>query len=147
MSFICDVMLGKLAKYLRLLGFDTLYIRSPEGLKDHEYLDGQRYYLTRRRKKTGYERTVYIRSELPLEQLKEIKELIRPHVKPEAMLNRCIECNRQLVDVDKRDVEALVPEFVFHNYGQFKVCPSCKRVYWEGSHTVSISHMLKEVLD
>lgn len=147
MSFVCDVMLGKLAKYLRLLGFDAIFIRNPEVLKCHGYLDGRRYYLTRRRKKTGYERTVYIGSEVPLQQLREIKTLIKPHVRPDAVLNRCIECNTELVHVDKKDVEPLVPEFVFHHYERFKRCPSCERVYWEGSHTVSISDILREVLN
>lgn len=147
MSFICDVMLGRLARYLRILGFDTVYIRHPDALADFRKHDNDRLFLTRRRGKIDYPRTLRIKSEVPAEQLKEIKELIKPHIVQDAVLNRCIECNRQLVDVDKGDIEALVPEFVFHTYARFKICPSCKRVYWEGTHTVSISSMIREILE
>ncbi len=147
MNFICDVMLGKLAKYLRILGFDTIYIKNARAIEDYKRLKSERLFLTRRTKETGYERTVHIKSEVPLEQLREIKGLIRPHVKSGAVLNRCIECNNELVDVDKKDIEPLVPEFVFHTYVRFRMCPSCKRIYWEGSHTTGMAAMVKEVME
>ncbi len=147
MNFVCDVMLGKLAKYLRVLGFDTIYIRRPEALEDFKRAKSERFFLTRRKRETGYRKTVHINSELPLQQLRELKGLIRPYVKDGAVLNRCIECNEELVDVEKADVEPLVPEFVFHAYERFRMCPSCGKVYWEGSHAASMSALIKEILD
>jgi hypothetical protein len=62
-------------------------------------------------------------------------------------MNRCIECNVQLIDVEKNSIEQKVPEFVFHQYGQFRECPQCGKVYWEGSHTTAMSRLVKDIMD
>ncbi|OPY69219.1 MAG: hypothetical protein A4E57_01307 [Syntrophorhabdaceae bacterium PtaU1.Bin034] len=146
MRFICDIMFGKLAKYLRILGFDAVYEKNPAALEHYRLHEPDRIFLTRRRKTTGFPNTVHIESEITREQLKEIKGLIRSGIKKENVLNRCIECNRELVDVDKTEIERSVPEFVYHNYTCFKACPSCKKVYWEGSHTTGMEELIKEIL-
>ena len=49
-------------------------------------------------------------------------------------MTRCIECNTLLESAEKADIEARVPEYIYHHHEEFKVCPSCKKVYWEGTH-------------
>jgi hypothetical protein len=147
MKFVCDAMLGKLAKYLRILGLDAEYIKD---LKDLKHYNGQTdapYFLTRTTRKMAYERTIFIRSDKVKEQLHEIKEMIRPFIDHDKIMNRCIECNVQLMNVQKNNIEQKVPEFVFHQYGQFRECPKCGKVYWEGSHTTGMKRLIQEIME
>jgi uncharacterized protein with PIN domain len=146
MRFICDVMLGKLAKRLRLLGFDTIYARSSGALEELKGKEGDRVLLTRRSTMEGCTGTVRVESERVAEQLREIRGLIGPAIDKGRVFGRCTECNAELIEVEKTEIESLVPEFVYHTHARFRVCPSCKRVYWEGSHTESMKWMLKELL-
>ncbi len=146
MRFVGDAMLGKLAKYLRLLGFDAAYAANPAALERIRLHEGDRVLLTRRKGPTRFPTTILIHSEIAREQLKELKALIKPAIRRDAVFNRCLECNAELVEADKADIEPDVPEFVFHHYTHFKRCPSCKRVYWEGSHTVGMEALLEEML-
>ncbi len=145
MRFVCDVMLGKLAKYLRILGFDALYLRNLNLLDHYEGEDDPRYFLTRRRKALVYKRTIYLKGERVREQLKELRELIKLYVDPNKFLARCINCNLPLVGVEKETIEHRVPEFVFHTYNAFKICPNCQRVYWAGTHTERMAELIGEV--
>ncbi len=148
MRLVCDAMLGKLARYLRMLGLDAAYAPNRAALERIRQSDPDRVLLTRRRsgRPSGFARTVRIGSEIAREQLKEVKPLIAPHLSRETVFSRCIECNVVLADVDKRDIEPSVPEFVYHNYTRFKTCPSCKRVYWEGSHSKGMEALIEEIL-
>ncbi len=146
MRFVCDQMLGKLAKYLRILGFDAAYAASRAALDRYRTHEGDRVLLTRRKGASRFAKTVHINSEITREQLREIKALVKPAVSANAVFGRCIECNVELIEADKMDIEPLVPEFVYHHYTRFKICPSCKRVYWEGSHTSGMTALLEEML-
>jgi len=146
MKFVCDAMLGKLAKYLRLLGFDASYARNKAALEYWLSQDPDRVLLTRRSGTEFSSPTIHIRSELIREQLDEIKGLIKAGFNGDTALNRCIECNVPLAEVDKTDIESLVPEFVYHSYAKFRICPSCKRVYWDGSHAKGMGELIKEIL-
>ena len=141
MRFVCDVMLGKLARYLRMLGLDAPYISNPAQLKSYANKSSDTVFLTRRSlKDTKHGNKILIKSELIDEQLEEIKEVIKPLIKSDKMMSRCIECNTPLVGVDKYEIERFVPEYVFHRYNAFSVCTACKKVYWKGSHT---EHMME----
>ena len=145
MRFACDVMLGKLARYLRILGFDATYLLGKVDPCDLCDKEDPRVFLTRRRKAFVSERTIYIRAENVREQLKEIKGLIKPFIDPDKLLGRCIDCNVPLTDVKKEIIEHRVPEFVFHTYNAFKVCPRCDSVYWAGTHTEQMAALIEEV--
>ncbi len=88
MRFICDVMLGRLAKYLRILGFDAEYARNEAALKRYGQEADDRIFLTRRAKRTRFTKTVRIRSEQTREQLREIKELIRSDLRYRARIQQ-----------------------------------------------------------
>ncbi len=146
MRFVCDVMLGKLAKYLRVLGFDTIYLRNESFLADQARSEDPPYFITRRRKALAYERTIYVKSEHAREQLKELREWIKPFFNRETALARCIACNMPLVDIEKEAVEHRVPEFVFHAYSVFKTCPRCRRIYWAGTHAENMADLIQEIM-
>lgn len=90
---------------------------------------------------------VVLHSELTRRQLAELKVFLKPLIDPKKVLNRCIECNVLLEDIEKGEAEHRVPEFVFHRYARFKRCFLCGRIYWEGSHARNMSGLLKELLE
>jgi hypothetical protein len=147
MKFICDAMLGKLAKYLRILGFDAIYSRNVHILQGFRDSQDPPYFLTRTTKAIPYERIVLIKSDRVRDQINEISHIIRPTIDPARIMNRCIECNVQLIDVGKNSIEQKVPEFVFHQYGQFRECPQCGKVYWEGSHAAAMARFVKDIME
>jgi uncharacterized protein with PIN domain len=137
LKFILDVHLGKLAKYLRLCGFDTYY-RS--GYNDQEIisisLSDKRVILTRdigllknKQVTHGY----WIRSQHPDEQLKEVFK--RLDLKNQIRLfTRCAECNGILFDVPKEEILYRLLPKTRKYYQEYKKCPGCDRIYWKGSH-------------
>lgn len=146
MKFICDTMLGKLAKYLRILGFDAIYIKNVKMSQSFKGSSDPPFFLTRSTKAIPYDRVVLIKSDKVRDQIEEISSIIRPCIDPARIMNRCIECNVQLSDVAKESIEQKVPEFIFHRYGQFRECPQCGKVYWEGSHTTSMTRLIEEIM-
>jgi uncharacterized protein len=145
--FVCDVMLGKLAKYLRLLGLDAVYLRDLSQLKNMSESALPWIFITRRTRFAGSHRTLVVHSDLTRGQVAELKDILKPLIDRSQVLNRCIECNELLEDIERTEVEHRVPEFVFHYYRRFRECPSCNRIYWEGSHARHMTNLLKELLD
>ncbi len=149
--FIADAMLGSLARWLRIMGYDVLYSRS--------YTDGQilsiaertgRIILTRdrglysRARRRGL-RAVYISTDRIEERLAELilKAGVRMRLDPSR--SRCPECNAPLVPVrDKEKVRDRVPPGALKTYDVFYVCPRCGRVYWEGGHWNNIRRIARE---
>jgi uncharacterized protein with PIN domain len=141
-------MLGKLVKYLRILGFDTIYIKSMVMLDRYKYEKNPPVFFTKRRlQKPSYPNCIYIGSDNVIDQLAEIKDVIEPYIDMNAMMKRCIRCNSLLDDVKKDDIESLVPEFIFHANDVFKSCPFCKKVYWKGSHIEHMGERVKKIID
>lgn len=146
MKFICDTMLGKLAKYLRILGLDARNAGAAEYLQCHEEMADLPYFLTRSTKTIRGKRVVHIKSDRARDQVKEIREIICPCIDPGKIMKRCIECNTELMDVEKEDIEPQVPEFVYHHYARFRKCSQCGKIYWEGSHTRGMAQLVRDVM-
>ncbi|MDP8011218.1 MAG: DUF5615 family PIN-like protein [Thermoplasmata archaeon] len=146
MKFIVDSMLGKLAKYLRFLGYDTLY---PDNkVTDNEIIETakkeNRILITRDREMASrYEKSFLIRSLDSMEQLKIIVKTF--NLNSDHLLSRCSICNTELIKINKEKVKGKVPENVYKNFNEFFVCPSCGRYYWFGSHAQKIENTLKMV--
>jgi len=149
MKFIADAMLGRLAKWLRLLGFDVLYY--PD-IEDREVikisLEQDRTILTRDTRMLqcrGVRDAVFIRSDHISEQLLEMKDMLALHDLDRG--ERCVACNGNLHTVsDRGEVQDLVPDYVYHNFRSFMRCDGCGKVYWEGSHYKKICERTSEIL-
>jgi uncharacterized protein len=148
-QFIADAMLGRLARWLRFLGFDTLYY--PD-ITDSDLVriarEQNRFILTRDTrlvKMKGLRDYVLISSNDSFQQLFELTEKIQ--LKHFHLFSRCVACNGQLMNVsDKSEVKDAVPEFVFLNYNMFSRCRSCGRIFWEGSHPKKFKAQLSRII-
>ena len=140
-KFILDTMLGELARWLRIMGYDTLYSRvytDNQILRIAErtgrILVTRDWGLYRRARKRGL-RAVYIQGDSIVERLAELRIVLGIDLSLDPSRSRCPECNAPLVRVeDKEQVRDRVPPRSFEVYDVFYVCPRCGRVYWEGSH-------------
>lgn len=149
--FAVDRMLGRLARMLRMLGYDAFYSQqvSPEELRGLAERD-RRLILTRgeverRFPKAARINIISIRSESPPEQLRQVVDEL--HLDWESGLcTRCTECNAEIVGVEKGEVESEVPPRVFQAYSEFYRCRGCGRVYWRGSHFERIKKNLELIL-
>ena len=139
-------MLGSLARWLRLAGYDVWYDARAEDreLTRLSRLTG-RVLLTRDRALASSRgiRVLYIQAQKVQEQLAQVLRAFPPQSES-AIQPRCSRCNQPLVEVDKYEVEGLVPPFVWVNQQRFWRCPVCHNVYWRGSHWQHFSLCLRE---
>ena len=142
MRFICDNTLGKLTKYLRILGFDTILLHDSNTLNEYRNLDIHPLFFTKKTKHPAYESTVVIHANRIEEQFKEIEDIIRPHIDSRMLMTRCIECNTLLRSVQKEEIESRIPEYIYHHHEKFMVCPSCNKIFWEGTHAEHIKEWI-----
>ncbi len=132
---LADGMLGRLARWLRLQGYDTAYDNRADDLQlAHRARAEGRVLLTRDHELAARRglRTLLIESEVLEEQLRQVRETLGPP--PEPALLRCSVCNAVLEPVDDAQVADCVPPYVLRSHKEFKRCPGCGRVYWAGSH-------------
>lgn len=146
--FVLDVHLGRLAAYLRMLGFDTLYKNDyDDPLLADISADEQRILLTcdrlllmRKQVTHGY----FVRSRQPQQQLLEILSRfdLFDNLRP---FTRCIHCNGKTRAVNKQSIEKqLLPKTIKY-YEEFYQCESCEKIYWQGSHYQKMQHMINKV--
>jgi uncharacterized protein with PIN domain len=143
--FLADRMVGRLGRWLRILGYDTISLPqlSPIGLLREGRKQG-RIILTRdtrllRRKDTPP--LVFIASDHFREQLRQVIDTLQ--LDPlRKIFTRCAECNQLLEDVAKEDVCGSVPAYVWQTQNEFRRCPECRRLYWGATHK---EHVLQEL--
>ena len=149
MKFICDEMLGRLAKWLRILGFDTLYFKSiadPELLRIS--LQENRILITKDRHLSGrYMLPTYIiiKDDDYLFQLNQIFHELDISTETIALFSRCVECNAPIESVKKYLIKDKVPPFVYAHHSSFYTCPSCHKIFWEGTHRDNAIRKLEEM--
>lgn len=144
-TFVLDVHLGKLARYLRFLGFDTLYRNDydDEELAQISH-DQQRVLLTQDLGLLKRSLVVYgyrVRSADPKTQVKEVLERFDLYsaIVP---FDRCSRCNGQLSPVEKDTILSLIPYFTALHYDEFFQCQSCGQVYWKGAHYQKMQRLI-----
>jgi len=144
--FVADTMLGSLAKWLRVLGYDTHYQRYYDPGVMNEIVKAGALLLSRHREKVHlYTGAVLLHGNNVGEQIAELKE--RLNLKPvrSRWFTRCLICNTLLIVIRMDEVRENVPEYVFHqNVSGIKCCPSCGRYYWPGSHRTNMERQLKK---
>ncbi len=152
--FMVDSNAGKLAKWLRMMGYDTVFFR--EG-GDREMLERARaedrivltrdtHILQRRVVAGGEVKALLLRDDDPERQLKQVVKTFgleyfhRP-------FSLCVECNQPLLPAAPEEVRESVPPYVFRKHQKFFRCPVCRRIYWEGSHKGAVEARLKKLME
>jgi uncharacterized protein len=133
-------MVGKLARWLRVLGVDVLYSNSYEDDEIVRLAEAEnRVILTRdtglvaRRMQAKY---LFIERDQYKEQLRQVLRTF--DLRDFKVFSRCLECNTPLESVDKEEVFERIPPFVYLTQERFATCPTCHRVYWHGTHAEEI---------
>ncbi|MEE8318015.1 MAG: Mut7-C RNAse domain-containing protein [Dehalococcoidales bacterium] len=140
-KFTADHNVGKLARWLRMMGYDTIFF---QGTDDSQMVVGalseDRIVLTRytqiikRRVATsGRLKVILLQSDLPELQIRQVLSTL-PIDAPPQPFSRCLECNQLLEEKSKNQVENRVPPYVFKTQRQYMECPACHRLYWRGTH-------------
>lgn len=145
MKFVADAMLGRLAKWLRILGYDTGYLpASDAGSLLKVAREERRVILTRNRHlppESRNFRILLIESDHWRQQLAEVLRAFR--LRPgQGRFRRCLICNQRLTALEKGQAEGKVPDFVFVHNESFFRCPRCDRIFWQGSHLSSMAEIL-----
>ena len=139
-------MLGKLAKELRMLGYDTLYYRGEDGYPLIKLgREEGRVILTRNRKllpRRPEDHIIRIMEDRPSLQLRELVRQGCVSLNEEKPYSRCLLCNSLLDQIPRDEAEGKVPDFIFYQHKEFSRCPRCLRIYWPGSH---LDHMVEKV--
>jgi len=150
MRFIVDCMLGKLTKWLKILGFDALFFSK---IEDDELLaiarSESRILLTRDTaliQQAKDVETLFLESEEWQDQVQQVLEHfnLRKKVNPHT---RCIDCNVVLKNLPRKNAKNLVSAFVFERADSFALCPDCGRIFWRGTHFKDMEAQIQEILN
>jgi hypothetical protein len=142
--FAADRMLGRLARWLRILGHDVAYgphLCGPTlvacARREGRVILTRDTHLTRRRELPSH---LFLRSDHFRDQLREVDAALP--LGGAGLLSRCLDCNRSLEVVARETVRDRVPPFVFETAERFERCPGCSRLYWPATHR---AHVLREL--
>lgn len=137
MKFILTKELGRLATWLRILGYDADFYRQDNlSTLIITALRQERIILTRNTRMAKYAgpRIVRIESDFVGQQIKQVMANLKLKPQPKDMFTRCVICNIELEDIAKKCVRNKVPEHVYQTQKNFLHCPRCKKIYWQGTH-------------
>ena len=141
-AFVADVMLGRLVRWLRILGFDVLYFhRAPDDFLIYVVLESGRVLITRDKRLA--EEPIIAKMTLLVEDTRlpqQLREFLGRY--PVGGKPRCADCNGLLVEVSREDVVDLVPQYVYLHSPRFWRCASCGKVLWEGTHKKNMLRFL-----
>ena len=154
-KFIADNNVGKLARWLRMVGFDTTLFN---GADDAEMLVAAqtegRIVLTRdtgimerRVMVSGQVKGILIDSDKLDNQTKQVVVALKIGNSDYKPFARCIECNQPLISRAKAEVKEKVPPYVYRTQEQFMECPSCHRIYWKGTHWQEMKHQIDNMIE
>ncbi|MGA1868500.1 MAG: Mut7-C RNAse domain-containing protein [bacterium] len=149
MKFYVDNMLGRLARWLRILGYDAVY--SKTGIKwadiqTDRTLTSEIIILTRNTrlyKNIGTRRALFIKDDHFRLQIRQVVQELGLHFQENIFLSRCVECNIPLSPIKKEKIESRIPEYVFQIQRNFYQCTQCKRIYWPGTHYFQMENEIK----
>lgn len=152
MRFIIDHNVGKLVKWLRMMGYDSLFFGEDDSQMVRQALAEDRILLTRdtgimkrRVVKNGRLKAILMQSEEPEEQIRQLAAAIdlSSRARPFTI---CLECNRELIDRKSAEVKDRVPPYVYKTQTQYMECPECHRIYWRGTHWKAMLNKLQRIV-
>ena len=148
-KFIVDNNVGKLVKWLRIMGYDTLFFNGKNDSRmiatalaeSRIILTRDTQIMKRRVITSGQLKAILIKSDEPELQIHQVINTLdldcqfRP-------FTICLECNQPLLERSKQEVKDLVPPYVFQTQNQYMECPACHRIYWRGTHWQAMTKKL-----
>jgi uncharacterized protein with PIN domain len=150
-KFIVDCNVGKLVKWLRLMGYDTRFFNGSNDshlvatalAEGRVILTRDTQIMQRRVVTSGQLKAVLIQSDEPERQIRQVINTLdlNCQFKPFAI---CLECNQALIERNKDEVKDRVPPYVFQTQNQYMECPACHRIYWRGTHWQAMTKTLKK---
>jgi len=147
-KFLVDASLARLAKWLRLLGYDTAVFQTEAGRALLRQADAEgRIVLTRRRDMTErqFSGILFLITDVVVgKQLKAVVEKFSLQIDRGKMFGICMDCNQKLHSVAREDVRDLVPPYVFENCNTYNRCPCCHKIYWMGTHPRNALNFMKK---
>jgi len=140
-----------LAKGLRMLGYDTVYYRGENAYPLIKLArEEDRVILTRNTKlihKRPEDRIIRIGEDKPLLQLRELIQKKVISLNEENLLSRCLLCNIPIEKIRREEAEGKVPDFIYYQEKKFFQCPTCQRIYWQGSHIENMKKKVEELFE
>ena len=153
MKFIVDSNVGRLARWLRIAGFDTVFINDLDDNRlvrlalseGRVLLTKDTQILKRRLVTSGRLKAILIEDDEVKAQLRQVVKALNlgDKIRPFTL---CLECNQPLVLREKEYVKELVPPYIFQTQPQYMQCPVCQRVYWRGTHWQRMSRELETIV-
>ena len=151
-KFIVDNNVGKLAKWLRIMGYDSLFFNgSDDSRMVATALAEKRVILTRDTQimrrgvvTSGRLKAVLIQSDKPDEQKRQVVEILNLDCQS-GLFTICLECNQPLEERTRQQVKGRVPPYVFQTQDQYVECPACHRIYWKGTHWQAMTRKLEKL--
>jgi len=149
--FIVDANAGKLAKWLRMMGYDTLFFNGPDDgsmvklalAQGRTVITRDTEFMKRRAISSGRVRALLVSGDDPAAQMQAAVTALGLD-KDYRPFTRCLECNAELSSRAKNEVTGSVPKRVYRLQEQYMQCPSCQRIYWRGTHWAAMSRKLTE---
>lgn len=149
LKFLAAENLNRLAKWLRILGYDTLILKNVSFAKVRNIAQKERrIYLTRSSKEAKSPHRfsrLLLKTDNLHKQLCELSSILE--YDQEKAFTRCPICNRQLQNIEPCKIKSRIPRYVFENFQEFRYCRKCGRIFWQGSHYHKMENMLKEIID
>ena len=148
--FAADRTLGKLSKWLRILGFDTIYESDVSSKSFYQQLGQERILLTRierNRRQDSAHKSVFIESNDLFDQLRQVADELGITRADIQAFSICIQCNYALIEIDKETVYGLVPDYIWETHHEFHRCRQCERIYWPGSHIERSMAVIEQLFD
>jgi len=152
--FIVDNNVGKLVKWLRIMGYDTLFFGGSSDSsmitialnEDRVILTRDTQIMKRRVVTSGQLKAILITSDEPERQMRQVIDTLHLNCQFRPF-TLCLECNQPLVERSKEQVKDLVPPYVFQTQSQYVECPACHRIYWRGTHWQAMTKKLKKFMN
>jgi uncharacterized protein with PIN domain len=149
--FIVDANAGKLARWLRMMGYDTLFFNgSDDGsmvklalAQGRTVITRDTEFMKRRAISSGRVRALLVSGDDPAAQMRAAITALGLD-KDYRPFTRCLECNAELSRKDKNEVTGSVPKKVYSLQEQYMQCPACRRIYWRGTHWAAMKKKLDE---
>lgn len=149
MKFIVDCMLGKLAKWLRMLGYDTAYIQDADDddlvriavREDRLLLTRDTALCERRMVRT---RCIFIDWGSTSAQVRQVFDKLGLTLSSDNLFTRCTICNGEITSLDKSEAYGRVPPFVYKTQTEYGYCAKCDKIYWRGTH---VQHVIEALIE